>query len=95
MHRQSEACLLDQSFIVNDSLSVKARLATEPLACFVLACFVVADRLLRAPQAAIDDAGAKAGVSLKLARFARLRVGDGIEREAKDFAAEVAAAVRG
>ena len=45
-------------------------------------------------QAAIDGVGAKAGSPLTLARFVRLRVGDGIDKEEKDFAAEVAAAAR-
>ena len=46
------------------------------------------------PQAAVDDKAASAGVPLALARFGRLRVGDGIEKQEKDFAAEVAAAAR-
>ena len=45
-------------------------------------------------QAAVDELAAKVGAPLALAGFQRISVGEGIEREAKDFAAEVAAAAR-
>ena len=45
-------------------------------------------------QAAVDGVGAKLGSPLTLAHFVRLRVGDGIDKEEKDVAAEVAAAAR-
>jgi elongation factor Ts len=45
-------------------------------------------------QAAVAEAAVRAGVPLSVASFVRLQVGEGIEREAKDFAAEVAEAAR-
>ncbi len=41
------------------------------------------------------EVAARTGVPLTVASFLRLQVGEGIEREAKDFASEVAAAARG
>ena len=82
--------MVNQNFIMDDSLTVKARLAIQSLA---LQPSCSTDMHLPF-QAAIDGVGAKAGSPLTLARFVRLRVGDGIDKEEKDFAAEVAAAAR-
>src|SRR5262249_10422165 len=42
-------------------------------------------------RAAIEQAAAAAGAPIKVAGFVRLVLGEGVEREQKDFAAEVAA----
>lgn len=39
----------------------------------------------------IEDAGKEIGASVKITAFARMALGEGVEREQKDFAAEVAA----
>ncbi len=44
---------------------------------------------------AIEAAGKDAGAEIKLIDFARVQLGEGIEKEEADFAAEVAAAVNG
>lgn len=44
---------------------------------------------------AIDAAGKEAGAEIKLVAFARVQLGEGIEKEEADFAAEVAAAANG
>jgi elongation factor Ts len=41
-------------------------------------------------EAAIADAAKAAGVSIKAASFVRFAVGEGVEKKANDFAAEVA-----
>jgi elongation factor Ts len=40
----------------------------------------------------VANAAKAAGTPIKIASFVRLQLGEGIEREEKDFAAEVAAA---
>ena len=42
---------------------------------------------------AIKEAEGKAGAPIKVTGFVRFALGEGVEREKKDFAAEVAAAV--
>ena len=77
---------------MDDSLTVKARRAILSLA---FRCLLAGSTDVNLPfQAAVDGVGAKVGSPLTLARFVRLRVGDGIDKEEKDFAAEVAAAAR-
>lgn len=44
---------------------------------------------------AIAEAGKEAGAEIKLTAFARVQLGEGIEKEEADFAAEVAAAANG
>mgnify|MGYP005725785269 CR=1 FL=1 len=44
---------------------------------------------------AIEAAGKEAGAEIKLTGFARVQLGEGIEKEETDFAAEVAAAANG
>ncbi len=44
---------------------------------------------------AIADAGKEAGADIKLTGFVRMQLGEGIEKEEADFAAEVAAAANG
>ncbi len=44
---------------------------------------------------AIDAAGKEAGAEIKLVSFARVQLGEGIEKEEADFAAEVAAVANG
>ena len=39
---------------------------------------------------AVADAGAKSGSALSLTSYVRMQLGEGIEKEAGDFAAEVA-----
>ncbi|HOO50373.1 MAG TPA: translation elongation factor Ts [Alphaproteobacteria bacterium] len=46
-------------------------------------------------SALLDKAGKEAGAPIKLAAFSRFVLGEGIEKEETDFAAEVAAAVNG
>jgi elongation factor Ts len=46
-------------------------------------------------SALLDKAGKEAGSPVKLAGFVRYALGEGIEKEETDFAAEVAAAVNG
>ncbi|MEL6318254.1 MAG: translation elongation factor Ts, partial [Pseudomonadota bacterium] len=46
-------------------------------------------------EKAIAAAGEEAGADIKLTGFVRLKVGDGVEKEETDFAAEVAATVKG
>ena len=43
----------------------------------------------------VAQAGKEAGKPIKLVDYVRFQLGEGIEKEATDFAAEVAAAVRG
>lgn len=43
----------------------------------------------------VADAEKSVGAPVKLTGFVRMALGEGIEREEKDFAAEVAAAVKG
>jgi elongation factor Ts len=45
-------------------------------------------------KAALDKAGKEAGAPIRVAGFIRLVLGEGVEREQKDFAAEVAAQLR-
>jgi elongation factor Ts len=45
-------------------------------------------------KAALDKAGKDAGAPIRVAGFLRLVLGEGVEREQKDFAAEVAAQLR-
>ena len=42
---------------------------------------------------AVKDAESKVGASIKITGYVRYALGEGVEREKKDFAAEVAAAV--
>jgi translation elongation factor EF-Ts len=72
---------------MNDGVSVEARAAFHGATPHTLT-----RATLR--QDAVKGVAAKAGMPLSVASFVRLQVGEGIEREAKDFAAEVAAAAR-
>ncbi|MEM1366108.1 MAG: translation elongation factor Ts, partial [Pseudomonadota bacterium] len=46
-------------------------------------------------EQALANASKEAGAEIKLTRFERMQLGEGIEKEETDFAAEVAAAVQG
>ncbi|MEO0637532.1 MAG: translation elongation factor Ts [Pseudomonadota bacterium] len=46
-------------------------------------------------EQALANASKEAGAEIKLVRFERMQLGEGIEKEETDFAAEVAAAVQG
>jgi elongation factor Ts len=46
-------------------------------------------------QQVVDQAGKEAGTKIVLKDFVRFQLGEGIEKEVSDFAAEVAAAVKG
>ena len=46
-------------------------------------------------QQVIDQAGKEAGARIVLSDYVRFQLGEGIEKEVSDFAAEVAAAVAG
>jgi elongation factor Ts len=46
-------------------------------------------------QQVVDQAGKEAGSMIVLKDFVRYQLGEGIEKEVSDFAAEVAAAVQG
>jgi elongation factor Ts len=46
-------------------------------------------------QQVVDQAGKEAGAKIVLKDFVRFQLGEGIEKEVSDFAAEVAAAVKG
>ncbi|MEN0088289.1 MAG: translation elongation factor Ts [Pseudomonadota bacterium] len=46
-------------------------------------------------EQALANAAKEAGAEIKLTRFERMQLGEGIEKEETDFAAEVAAAVQG
>ena len=47
------------------------------------------------PDLTVEKAVAEAGADIKIVGFARVEVGEGIEKEESDFAAEVAATARG
>ncbi|MGE3142101.1 MAG: elongation factor Ts, partial [Hyphomonadaceae bacterium] len=46
-------------------------------------------------DAAIKEAGKAAGAPIRVAAFVRFAVGEGVEKKADDFAAEVAAMTKG
>ena len=87
---------------MDDRLTVQARRLSAALAvpswpdwsCGTEPLFAASTGVYLPVQAAVDGFGAKAGLPLTLARFVRLRVGDGVDKVEKDFAAEVAAAAR-
>lgn len=89
--RYGEVCLLNQAFVMNDDLSVKARPRSARRA--PSAVLPHARALIRT-QAAADALAKQANVTAEVVSFARLMVGEGVERETKDFAAEVAAAAQ-
>jgi translation elongation factor EF-Ts len=95
--RQSEVCLLSQNFVMNDAVSVKVRCrGCLPAPARRLDSVLTRTRGFHTNmwQAAVAEAAAQAGVPLSAASFVRLQVGEGIAREATDFAAEVAEAAR-
>ena len=46
-------------------------------------------------QMAIDEAAMRTGIKLTVRGFARLQAGEGVDREAADFAREVASLTKG
>mmetsp|Transcript_14004 Transcript_14004/g.16959 ORF Transcript_14004/g.16959 Transcript_14004/m.16959 type:complete len:367 (-) Transcript_14004:155-1255(-) len=61
--------------------------------CFVDQKFVMDDK--KKVQAVINDVGKKAGCKLEMKTYLRVMCGEGIEKEVKDFSAEVAETVKG
>ena len=61
--------------------------------CMLLQPYLLDDSLTVAK--AVEAVAHAAGVPLRVASFARLEVGEGVEKEATDFASEVAAVASG
>ena len=87
-----------------------ARFAALILFAFCLAMYIYANAVVIASAStnlnairqsnawtddAVRDAVAQIGENIQVRRFARFKLGEGIEKRETDFAAEVAAAVKG
>lgn len=93
--------LARESAILEEKNAGKPAQVLEKIVASGLKTFAKENTLLEQPYVhdgtktvtqAIDEAGKKSGAALKLKGFIRMQLGEGIEKQADDFAAEVAKA---